>query len=265
MLMKTTHITLLLTLSLTAGAAADTFVVDNTVDPGDTFCTAPGCTLREAITAANNNPGADTFTFNIAGTGVKTITPTTPLPTITETVTIDGYTQPGASANTLTVGDDAVLLIELNGISAGVAVGLTLNSDDSVVRGLLINRFGFDGIRAFFGTGNVIEGNFIGTDAAGTSDLGNEAAGVFLNPADGNLIGGLLPEARNLISGNGGSGVLFANGCSGNTVQGNYIGTDRNGLTALPNDGNGVSMVDDLVGQNDNVVGGTNCIPSTAP
>ncbi len=111
--MKTTLVTLNLILTLVASAAADTFVVDNTVDPGDGTCAAPGCTLREAMTAANANPGADTINFNISGVGVHTITPTSALPLLTDPVTIDGYTQPGASENTLAVGNDAVLQIEI--------------------------------------------------------------------------------------------------------------------------------------------------------
>src|SRR6476660_3236591 len=72
--------------------------------------------LRQAITDANSM-GGGMITFNIPGTGIHTISPMTALPTITQTVTIDGYTQPGSSANTNppTMGINAVLLIELNG------------------------------------------------------------------------------------------------------------------------------------------------------
>ncbi len=124
--MKTTLVTLVLTLILVANAAAETFTVNNTADPGNGTCDAFGCTLREAITAANDNPGADTIVFNIPGTGVKTISPTSAFPSLAEAVTIDGYTQPGASENTLAIGNDAVLLIELNGTNAGAfTTGLT--------------------------------------------------------------------------------------------------------------------------------------------
>ena len=97
-------------------------------DTGDTIAVDGLVTLREAITSANNNAdvnadvvavgayGTDTINFNIAGTGVHTIAPFPALPTITDPVIIDGYTQPGSAANTQTTnGDDAVLLIELNG------------------------------------------------------------------------------------------------------------------------------------------------------
>src|SRR5262245_61972225 len=112
--MKHTFLPLQLFLLLVTRATADTFVVDNTVDPGDGNCGVPGCTLREAIDAANANPGPDIINFNISDTGVQTISPTSPLPTITEAVTIDGYTQPGASDNTVAVGNDAVLLIQVD-------------------------------------------------------------------------------------------------------------------------------------------------------
>jgi len=97
-------------------------------------------------------------------------------PIISDPVTIDGYTQPGASANTLAVGNNAVLLIEINGSASPLTgsflqAGLTTvaSGGNSIIRGLVINRFadprfvGIPGI-ALFGDGNVIEGNFIGTD-----------------------------------------------------------------------------------------------------
>ena len=108
----------LLAFSLVASASASTFTVTNTVDPGDGTCDT-GCTLREAISEANANPGADDIVFNIPGTGVHTITLIADLPLIIGPVTIDGYTQqPGASANTLAVGNNAVLQIEVNGDNA---------------------------------------------------------------------------------------------------------------------------------------------------
>src|SRR3954452_23734634 len=88
---------------------------------GDTIAKDGVVTLREAITAANTNadpsgdttpgdPGPDTITFTIPGAGVRTISLTSALPTITAPIIIDGYSQPGSRANTLADGDDAVLL-----------------------------------------------------------------------------------------------------------------------------------------------------------
>jgi len=247
--MKTTFITPLLVCSLSICASAATIVVDNTVDPGDGICGSPGCTLREAITAANTNPGADIINFNIPGGGVQTITPTSNLPNITDPVTIDGYTQPGASENTLAIGNDAVLLIELNGGNSVTTPSIQVS--DCTIRGLVINRFITTGILV----GNVaneisntlIEGNFIGTNAAGTTDLGNAGYGVILNNASNNVVGGTTPAARNLISGNGLTGVYMITG-TGNVVAGNYIGTNADGIAALPNDENGVQMFSDASG-----------------
>src|ERR1700745_497126 len=83
---------LLLVIAVGSSGAA-TFTVTNTNDSG-------AGSLRQAIINANNTAGADTITFNISGAGVHTITPLTVLPMITGTVTIDGYSQPGASQNT---------------------------------------------------------------------------------------------------------------------------------------------------------------------
>src|SRR6266498_1445379 len=101
----------------TALAAPMTFVVNTAADADDGLCSSAvsGCTLREAINAANANAGTDTINFNIPGAGVKTIHLTSNLPTITAPVTIDGYTQGIAHPNTVTFGDDALLLIELDG------------------------------------------------------------------------------------------------------------------------------------------------------
>ncbi|MFQ5607639.1 MAG: hypothetical protein ACE5GA_06810, partial [Candidatus Zixiibacteriota bacterium] len=76
--------------TLAGQAQAATYTVVNTTDAGSG-------SLRQAIADANANPGSDLIHFNIPGGGVHTIQPLTPLPTITDPVTIDGYTQAGAS------------------------------------------------------------------------------------------------------------------------------------------------------------------------
>src|SRR5439155_26367876 len=96
---------------LTTTAHATTFSVTITNDSG-------AGSLRAAISNANvtaNIGGPDNIFFSITGAGVHTIKPASALPNITDAVFIDGYTQPGASVNSLTNGDNAVLLIELNG------------------------------------------------------------------------------------------------------------------------------------------------------
>ncbi len=252
---------------LAAGESAradTTFTVNSTADPGTGGCDATECTLREAIAAANSAAGADTIKFNIPGVGVKTISPVSELPVITEAVTIDGYTQPGAKKNTLAKGTDAVLMIELNGeLMASGGTGVEIRGSNSVVRGLVINRFfrGIGIVRTIGGpelTGNKIEGNFIGTNVLGTADRGNADGGVFIGEGTNNTIGGAAPEARNLISGNGDAGVRIITESAGNKVQGNLIGTDKDGTRGLPNGSQGVF----ISGASGNSVGGTS--PGTA-
>ena len=202
-------------------AAANTITVNTTAD---TSAVDGSCSLREAITAANTNAavnecsagssGSDTIEFNL-GSGTPTITLSSPLPTATEPLVIDGNTG-GATR------------VELNGNGVG---GLDINGGNSTVRALVINRFPANGIDIASNGGNTIENCYIGTDATGTMDLGNAANGVRLLSSN-NTIGGTTAAARNVISGNDVAGVLIQGG-SNNVVEGNYIGTDVNGTADL--------------------------------
>jgi trimeric autotransporter adhesin len=235
---------LLLGLMLTAKPAhATTFTVTNTSD-------STGGSLRAAINNANNTPGANIIKFNIPGAGVKTIVPSSALPDITEQVSIGGYTQPGSSTNTLAQGTNAKLLIEFNLANAG---SLDIAANNVVVRGLVINNSRGSGVSIRSGTGNRIEGNFLGTDASGTLDRGNFAFGAQIDGGSNNTIGGTSPFQRNLISGNGSFGIEISSNSTGdNVVQGNLIGTKKDGTTALGNSEAGV-----YVDSSDNTIGGT--------
>jgi len=255
-----------------SSAQASTVTVTGT---GDTIAVDGLVTLREAICAVNTNavcgdapagsPGFDIINFNIPGPGVHTITPLSSLPAFLEPVKIDGYSQPGSSENTLANGDNAVLLIELNGSNVlnNGALAIFAPAYGSTIRGLVINRFS-EGIVMPGGTSaNVVEGCFIGTDPTGMIARGNINSGIYINQSDSNRIGGTTPAQRNLISGNGkcvngtctGSGVaIFGfNSPMNNLVQGNLIGTDRTGTVALGNALEGV-----LLGQaQGNTIGGS--------
>ncbi len=217
-------------------AHADDFTVTNTNDSGNG-------SLRKAIEDANANRGKDTIKFNIGGSGVKTISPASQLPRITDPVVIDGYSQPGSRINSRASGPiDAVILVELNGINTGAFDdGLDIEASNVVVRGLAINRFGEDqGIFVRSGTKGVrIEGNFIGTDASGTQDRAN-ATGVAISGSK-HTIGGASPEARNLISGNNAINVLLLDK-GGNKVQGNLMGTQKDGTSVIGGTQTGVSI-----------------------
>ncbi len=215
--------------------------------------------LREAILAANNTAGGDTINFNIAGAGVHTISLTSSLPTITGQVTIDGYTQTGAMANTITTGNNAVLQIELNGAGAGAVNGLTLDagSDGSTIRGLVINRFGLSGIQ-LNSANNLIVGNFVGTNNAGTSDLGNTLDGITVSAND-NTIGTAAAADRNLISGNNDEPIDVDVGVTGTIIRGNYVGTNAAGTAAIANGTAGNANSGFLLIEGDNsIVGGAN-------
>ncbi len=226
------------------------FVVTNTADAG-------AGSLRQAILDANANPGPDDITFNIPGAGVHTIKPLSPLPVVTGTVNIDGFTQPGAAANSLGTGNNAVLLVELDGSSAGAGVnGLEITGNTVNVSGLVINRFAGHGILLNGGAEGGIRGCFIGTNAAGTADLGNAGHGISIDNSGSNAVGGVAAGDSNLISGNGGDGVHVDESFAGadsdlNFVQGNSIGLGSS-AGALPNGGNGVYIFGDSNG-----VGGT--------
>jgi CSLREA domain-containing protein len=119
------------------------YTVNTTDDVDDGVADATHTSLREAIHAANNHPGPDTIRFAI-GTGVQTIAPLTPLPVVQDTITIDGTTQPGFAGKPV---------IELIGTqmernrfdspssTSAYLVGLFVQADNSVIRGLAINRF----------------------------------------------------------------------------------------------------------------------------
>ena len=201
------------------------------------------CTLREAITAANTNAAVDqcaageslvtdTIRFGIS-TGVQTISPSSALPTISNPLTIDGTTQPGYAGSPI---------IELNGASAGAGVdGLTISAGNSTVKGLAIYKFSDDGILLETNGGNTVTGNYIGTDATGTApNKGNGHRGVFVNQPDNNVIGGSQPGEGNVISGSE-TGVRLSF-TQGTTVQGNHIGTDKNGTADLGNSSTGVLL-----------------------
>ena len=215
---------------LAEGAAVDPFLVTNTNDSG------PG-SLRQAILNANATAGNDTITFNIPGDGPHTIAPLTALPTITDPIVIDGYTQPGANPNELEAGTSATLMIELNGalLPDGVLHGLVVTSDGGEIRGLCIHSFPGSGLVVQESERNVIAGCHVGTDPAGATARPNSDHGIAIHDGANNWIGGALPADRNLVSGNNGDGIQLWNNSAGNIVQNNLVGLDASGVNALPN------------------------------
>jgi CSLREA domain-containing protein len=225
-----------------------TLVVNVTDDLDDGSCDPTHCSLREALIASNSYSGTtETIAFNIPGRGPHTIQLRDGLPEVFDPVVIDGTTEPNFAGTPI---------VELDGSQAGEVNGLMILAGNSTVRGLVINRFGaaegVNGIELSWNGGNVIEGNFIGTDVTGTIPLGNSNAGVMINSPN-NTIGGLYPDQRNVISGNLEDGIRIDDPEAGyNRIVGNYIGTDFSGTEPLGNGGAGVV----IIGPSHNIIGG---------
>ena len=199
--------------SATTIVASNPLIVTNVNDNGIG-------SLRYAMNYANSTVGTDIITFSIPGYGPFTIQPHTALPTITDPVIIDGYSQPGASATS------PILLIEIDGTNAGAGSnGLTISGGSCTVKGLVINRFAGDGIQITNSGGNIILGNYIGVDVMGESPEGNSGDGIKItNGSSNNKIGGVNFGEGNLISANNGAGIsVLSSGATGNLITSNSI------------------------------------------
>ncbi len=169
-----------------------------------------------------------------------------------------GFFDAGTNGNRLEgnfIGTDATGTFALPNNSAAVWIGAgasnnIIGGDNPAARNVISGNNG-DGvsINNAESSGNVVRHNYIGTNATGNGLLGNFYNGiVMVSGTNNNLI------ANNLISSNGGSGVVINDlGTSNNLVQGNLIGTDANGAAALPNNGVGVWIG---YGASNNIVGG---------
>ncbi len=157
--------------------------------------------LRQAITDANAAPGTQTVSFNIAGGAPYSITLASPLPRINDTIILDATTQPGFGG---------IPIIELNGANTLGAIGFSIRANNCVIKGFVINRFlsSGSGVGIFIseGGGNVIEGNYIGTDTSGNNASPNFDGIIINQNSPNNRIGGMTAAARNVISGNDFSG-----------------------------------------------------------
>ncbi len=141
--------------------------------------------------------------------------------------------------------------IEINGGATANRIGGTTAGARNVISG---NAAQGVFIREAGTGGNFIEGNFIGTNAAGTAALANGFAGVEISAGNGgNLVGGTAAGAGNVLSGNSSQGVAII-GSQGNTVAGNFIGTNAAGTGAVANGFSGVQI---FGGAQFNVIGGS--------
>ena len=232
-----------------------------TTDDGDDAAgnrTVQG-SLRQFIQNANAiantsfGGGAAVYTsnFSIGGGGAQSIALTAALANITDTVILDATTQEGFAT---------APLIELNGTSAGAAAdGLTIlgaSANGSTIRGFVINRFGDDNVVISGSSNNVVAGNYLGTNAAGTADQDTGGDGVQIDGAStGNTIGGTVAADRNVISGNAVGVRITGDGADSNSVRGNLIGTNFDGSAAVANSAEGVRIE---ASADLNTIGGSN-------
>jgi CSLREA domain-containing protein len=214
-------------------AEAIPLVTVNTALDGDNgACTAEpgGCTLREAINAANASPDFTEIRFNIPATNPHTILLTSLLPAITEDADINGGSQPGFAVKT----GNKVIMID--GQNARSTCLRATNGALVFITHLAVGRCTSAGIVSESAAVGIFN-NYIGTDHTGLIDMGNGEGIVITGDGDANI-------DENVISGNDVRAVRLTDVTSpefGSFVTQNFIGTDRYGLKALPN-GAGILM-----------------------
>jgi hypothetical protein len=214
------------------GNHLDGIVLDVTSGPGDNF-------VLGNLISGNLGNGIEAFGPASAGNQIKA-----------NFIGTNVQGEPGNGANAL----DGILIENTTGYQiGGFAVGV----------GNLISGNGRSGVD-IVGPGSTnltVLGNKIGTDVNGQFPLGNGQNGVVIRDgASNNVIGGVVPGAGNLISGNGIDGVLISNiggfgtPTTGNKIFGNKIGTNADGTGPLTNQTQQQGV--QIVGADDNWVGG---------
>lgn len=250
----------------------------NDVNPGDGICDhdvgtiGSQCTLRAALTEANALLGTDDIFFNIPNTDPGyndngtvgdtsddywTIAPASALPIITESVQIDGSTQPGSDCSNLN------LAIELNGNNQAFKA-LEVRANNSSIVGLIINRFNSNAIHLNQGVdNNIIQCNILGLNKNGDTAQANGGHQIYINDTAGSpigtysniQIGGTLITERNVISGTA-FYAIYASPINDSFIQGNYLGTDITGQTAILNTG-AIYLAN---GSQNNLIGGSTVV-----
>lgn len=206
---------------------------------------APRNTLGGSVAGAGNVISSNqTNGVEITGT-VDTSTPT---PTFSDA--------PGNVVQGNLIGVDAAGNADLGNFGHGVAIalatGTTIGGTTAAARNVISGNADHgidlqgDAFNGFGASGTLVQGNYVGTNAAGTAAVRNEGEGIAFHSAPNNTIGGTAPGAGNLIAGNGDDGIALISDApsgtfgpkqvsSGNIIQGNLIGTDVTGLAAMPN------------------------------
>ena len=241
------------------------FVVNSITDlsdktPGDGICLTSGgvCSLRAALEESNARPPYDFYdvtpmpiTFNISGTGIKTITPTTSYNEVFYPININGYTQTGAAENTYNFnqGLNTAIKVKIDGINtSGI---FAFHCGYNTLKGLAFTNGNIDFLyEAGYSKNrdnNTVEGCFIGMN---TNGLTSSSSSLNFTNQNSNTIGGTTNAKRNLIGG----GVILDRS-NLNSVFGNYFGTTLTGISSSSTNAHGIQIIDS---SSFNIIGGSN-------
>ncbi len=175
-------------------------------------------------------------------------------------ITGQGTSQNVVSGNL--IGTDASGTAALGNSDAGVYIDVgssnnTIGGTSPAARNIIAanGANNYSGVDIYGSSGNLVEGNYVGTDVSGSLALGNRDDGFFIfGSSTSNTIGGTAASAGNVISGNDGDGVvIFGTGTSQNVIAGNNVGTDSSGTLAVGNTAQGIEVDS---GATDNTIGG---------
>lgn len=218
-----------LTVNSTADRPRDAEAED--CDTGETIAGGDAeCTLRAAIETVNAGVGTS-VDFAIPGATPPTITPLSPLPAMTKPITLDASTQPGG-----------FVVLDGGGLET---VGLDVAGGDSEIRGFVVGNFGGPqavGIRVRGPGDNVIAGNRVGTDAAGTGTR-ELRVGIQVKDSPNNRIGGAGAD-WNLVHGASAAVEVRGAAAVGNRIGGNRIALGATGQPFDPRPVVGVAVID---------------------
>lgn len=140
------------------------------------------------------------------------------------------------------IGTNAAGTAALPNQGSGVAIGGNghIIGGSTAAERNLISGNGSNGV-VLGGTNNLVRGNYIGTNPAGTGAIGNDGYGVRIYGAIGGELGGSTFPAGNLISGNG-RGVSLEQGATNVVLRNNIIGLNATMQNKVPNHGTGVEV-----------------------
>ncbi|MGN6646219.1 MAG: right-handed parallel beta-helix repeat-containing protein, partial [Cytophaga sp.] len=240
--------------------------VTNVNDSGDG-------SLREAINCSNNKPGKDVIKFSIVGTGPFTIKPITQLPTLTDSVVIDGFTQSGV--NVFDVIIDGTNISTLNGLVVGSdlanvkisglkfsnftkAIVLSTNTQNILVERSQFTNNSNTAVELNYGsTKNIVRNNFIDKGAAGIhfvtgskyniiqqNTITNAKNGIALDGASYNKL------QSNLIFTSSGDGILINSQSTFNSIVANTVGSSNNNGILIAQNCNSNSLDSNYIGIN---------------